>query len=481
MKSTDRIATIPNPTPLFFLVAATLTWFLLWKEDPDSIWLLALFILACIVLVPAGAYALAMRPEFAISLLFVAVAMPRWAVEIAGMKARPEHIICGILLLALPYWIKRRKQPLVWMTADYLLVAYLAMNFFSSIFMSIAPSQTIKWCLQQAIVVLPYLFLRVLVADLASFRRIFRIALVVGAAEAAFAILCFYSNLFFNTELGMEIGQYGPIPGTYGSQYEANLLGSYCGATSVLFLTIYLRQRKQIFLFGFTITFAAMAISLSRGALLATIIALGVVCFRGMRLQLFDKKILVKIAFMMLCVGITVLPALYGLWSERFSSVDISDISADDDTRVRVLTLGLASDGIIEHPILGNGTSSYQLQFSSGDLGGDENQAGWIGNTEMRVLYDTGTVGLLLFTAFLIYLLFTVRRQMKREPVAELEALTVAGLVYCVSFQFTEGTLLAFFWIHVGFLAAGLAVFQGFRKAEIPGEGAAAAFFSGSF
>jgi hypothetical protein len=157
MKSTDRIATIPNPTPLFFLVAATLTWFLLWKEDPDSIWLLALFVLACSVLVPASVYALAMRPEFAISLLFVAVAMPRWAMEIAGLKARPEHIVCGLLLLALPYWIKRRKDPLVWMTADYLLLAYLAMNFFSSIFMSMAPSQTIKWCVQQTIVVLPYL------------------------------------------------------------------------------------------------------------------------------------------------------------------------------------------------------------------------------------------------------------------------------------------------------------------------------------
>jgi len=290
----------------------------------------------------------------------------------------------------------------------------------------------------------------------------------MGAAEAMFAILCFYSNLFFGTELGMEIGQYGNIPGTYGTQYEANLLGSYCGAASVMFLTMYLQRRKRIFLFGFALTVAGMGISLSRGALLATVIALSAVCLRGMQLHLFNKKLLARVALAVMCVCIVIGPALYGLWSERFSTVDISDVSADDDTNVRMLTLGLAADGIMEHPILGSGTSSYQLQFSVADVGGGD-ESGWISNTEIRVLYDTGLVGLVLFTAFLGYLLAGMRKQIKREPIAELEALAVSGLVYCVSFQFTEGTLLAFTWVHLGLLAAGLAVFQGVRNAENTG------------
>ncbi len=468
MKISDHKITIPNPTPFFFLMAATMAWLIFWKDDPDSIWLLLLLVLAGAVLVPASALALALRPGIAIITLFVAVAMPRWPVGLAGLNARPEHLVCGVLLLALPYWIKRRKQPLVWMAADYLLLAYVVMNFFSSIFMSIAPQQTIKWCLQQAIVVLPYLLLRVLITDITSFRRIFNIALVMGAAEAMFAILCFYSNLFFGTELGMEIGQYGNIPGTYGTQYEANLLGSYCGAASVMFLTMYLQRRKRIFLFGFALTVAGMGISLSRGALLATVIALSAVCLRGMQLHLFNKKLLARVALAVMCVCIVIGPALYGLWSERFSTVDISDVSADDDTNVRMLTLGLAADGIMEHPILGSGTSSYQLQFSVADVGGGD-ESGWISNTEIRVLYDTGLVGLVLFTAFLGYLLAGMRKQIKREPIAELEALAVSGLVYCVSFQFTEGTLLAFTWVHLGLLAAGLAVFQGVRNAENTG------------
>jgi hypothetical protein len=466
MKSPVRSAPIPNPTPLLFLLAGTVAWFVLWKEDASSTGLLVVLFLACAIVVPASIYALAVRPMLAITVLLVAVAMPRMYVELSGMKARPEHIICGMLLFALPYWFKKKKHQFVWMTADYLLLAYLAVHFFSSTFTSIQPGQTIKWCVQQAIVVLPYLFLRLLVTDRSSFQRIFRIALIVGAAEAAFAILCFYSNLLFDTEVGMEIGQYGPIPGTYGTQLEANILGSYSGAASVMFLTMYLRQRRRIFLFGFALTFAGMAISLSRGALLATTVAMGVICLRGLQLRLFNRQVLVRIAFVMLLVGVTVAPALYGLWSERLSSVDVTDISADDDTRVRVLTAGLALDGIFDHPIVGNGTSSYQLQFSAADIGaGDE--AGWIGNTELRVLYDTGVLGLFFFTGFLVYLVLGVKRLLKREPVPELEALTIAGLLYCVSFQFTEGTLLAFCWVHLGLLAAGLAIFQGVRRAEI--------------
>ncbi len=468
MKISDHKVTIPNPTPFFFLMAATMAWLIFWKDDRDSIWLLLLLLLAGAVLVPASARVLALRPTVAIIVLCVAVAMPRWPVGLAGLNARPEHLVCGVLLLALPYWIKRRKQPLIWMAADYMLLAYIVMNFYSSIFMSIAPQQTMKWCLQQAIVVLPYLMLRVLITDPTSFRRVFHIVLVMGAAEAIFAMLCFYSNLFFGTELGMEIGQYGNIPGTFGTQYEANLLGSYCGAASAMLLTMYLQRRKRIFLFGFAVTVAGMAISLSRGALLATVIALSAVCLRGMQLHLFNKRVLARIALVVMCVCIIIVPALYGLWSERFSTVDISDVSADADTNVRVLTLGLAVDGIMEHPILGNGTSSYQLHFSSADIGaGDE--TGWIGNTEMRVLYDTGLVGFVFFVAFLGWLLAGVRKEIKREPVAELEALAVSGLVYCVSFQFTEGTLLAFPWVHLGLLAAGLAVFKGVRNSENSG------------
>src|SRR6202012_2000825 len=274
----------------------------------------------------------------------------------------------------------------------------------------------------------------------------------------------FYSNFFWGTEVGMEIGQYGDTPGTYGTQFEAHLLCSYGGAALVIFLTLYLRQRKRAFLYGFGLAAAGMAIRLLRGALLATLIAMSVVCFRGIRLRLFNTKILASLALVILAVAVVAAPAVFGLWSERFSTIEVGDVTADDDERIRVLTIGLALIGASDHLFFGNGTASYQLQFSGADIGFGDDAVGWVGNTEVRVLYDTGIIGLGVFLWFLGVLAAGVIKHLKSERFVELEGLTIAGLVYCVSFQFTEGTLLAFSSVHLGLIAAGLSVIQVSRK-----------------
>jgi hypothetical protein len=458
MKSISSHASIPNPTPLLFLMAGTVAWCLVWLEDPGSPWLMLVLLLGAFILVPAGVSVLVSRPSFAVIVLMVAVAMPRLFVQVSGLKARPEHVACGILLLALPFWLKQRPEPMKWFAPDYILAAYLGAHLFSSLVMSIAPAQTIKWASQQIIVVTAYFLLRVVIVDRVSFRRAFDIALVIGAVEALYGLLCFYSNLLFGTEFGMEIGQYGSIPGTYGTQFEANILGSYCGACSAMMLAMYLQEKRQRYLLGFAVTFAAMAISLSRGALLGSLLGLLVVIIR--RRKDIDRRRLEKLALAMLGISITVAPAVLGLWSERFSTVEISDIATDDTTRDRVITLGLAYEGIMEHPLMGNGTSSFQLQFSSADFGGDQDMPGWIANTEARILYDTGIVGFGLFLAFFVSLGRGVKRLLKTSPHPELEALAMSFVVYLVAFQFTEGTLLAFPWVHLGLIAACLAVFQ---------------------
>jgi O-antigen ligase len=220
---------------------------------------------------------------------------------------------------------------------------------------------------------------------------------------------------------------------------------------------MYLRQRKRRFLVGFAVTFAAMAISLSRGALLGSMVALLVIAYYNRKF--IDRESSGRLAMAMVAIALTVAPAVLGLWSERFSSVEISDISADVTTRDRVVTLGLAYEGISEHPLLGGGTSSYQLEFG-GDEFGQPGEAAWIANTEMRVLYDTGVLGLGLFIAFFVSLVIGVKRLLKKAPNLELQALTMAFVVYLISFQFTEGTMLAFSWVHLGLIAAGIAVFR---------------------
>src|SRR5438128_8021931 len=175
MKIGSSTESVPEPAPLLFLVPAI--GILLW---PDAFGTTAL-VLAGAMFVPLAVYWFSQNPVAAVIVLVVASAIPRLYVEIAGLKARPEHIIGGLLFCAMPFLLKKRQQSVRWMVVDYLLVAYIAINIISSAFMSVEPTQTIKWAMQQALVILPYFFLRVLISDRAGFQQAFRVLLIVGA------------------------------------------------------------------------------------------------------------------------------------------------------------------------------------------------------------------------------------------------------------------------------------------------------------
>jgi hypothetical protein len=458
MKIGSSTASIPNPTPLLFLIAATAI--LLW---PDASGVTA-FLVGAAVAVPIAVFWVSYSAVGAIVALIIGSAVPRLYVEIAGLKARPEHVICGILCISILFLRKKRSQPIQWIWPDYLLMAYAALNLFSSLFMSIEPRQTIKWALQQVLVILAYYFLRVLIQDRAGLRKAFMALLAVGVATVAYGIICFYSNLLFGTEFGMTIGQYGDNPAPYGLQYEANLLGSYSGSLCVMMLVMYLYDHRRRFLVGFALALAGMAISLSRGALGATFIGLLAVVIFSLKKKLLTRQLLLKIAQGTLCALLVVLPAVVPQYSERFNTMDIGEPAVDPNTLTRIVQVSSAFEEVLKHPMLGGGTSSFQLAFDWQSLGEEWEDQGWIGNTEMRVLHDTGAVGLVIFMAFLVSLYRRSRKVLKAESNPELVALLASALVYCISFQATEGTLLAFAWVHLGLIGCAISIFFASEK-----------------
>jgi len=452
MKIGSSTASIPNPTPLLFLITATVV--VLW---PDASGVTALLVAAAIA-VPIAVFWLSYSAVGAVVALIIASTAPRLFVEIGGLKARPEHFICGMLCISIFFFWKKRRQPVQWIWPDYLLIAYAAMNIFSSLFQSIEPRQTIKWALQQVLIILTYFFLRVLVQDRKDFRKAFMAMLVVGAVAVAYGIICFYSNLIFGTEFGMTIAQYGDLSAPYGLQYEANLLGSTSGALSVMMLVMYLYDRRRRFLVGFALAFAGMAISLSRGALGATLVGLAVVMIVGLRKGLLTRQVLANLAKATLCALLVVLPAVVPQYTERFTAMDIGEPAVDPNTLTRIVQMSSAFEEVLKHPMLGGGTSSFQLAFDWQALGEEWEDQGWIGNTEMRVLHDTGVVGLVIFIAFLVSLFRRSGKALKIKSNPELVALLASALVYCISFQATEGTLLAFPWVHLGLIGCAISV-----------------------
>jgi hypothetical protein len=430
----------------------------LWSGDAGAAapWLLSFLVLPVIGFI---VWLLAIRVEAALITLIGAAALSRYYVEIGGLKARPGHISIGLLCLAAPFLWKRLAKPATWIFPDYLLLGYIVANYASSLFMSVAPGQTAKWATQQTIVILAYFLLRIIAGQQKTFSLAIRILVGVGAIEAGYALICFFSNLLFNSEFGVEIGQYGTFPGTYGTTYEANLLGAFSAATFILSLTLYFKEKRGILLLASLLSYAGLLISLSRAAILASIAVLAILGYVGFRMKFIQWRTIRAVTTAIVAISLLLAPAVIPLYIERFSTVEISDVSADPDTALRFLTLATAADDILQHPILGNGTSSFQLLVSYRELGfTDVDMGTWIGNTEMRVIHDTGLLGFGLFVTFIASLGWAGWKLLHRQENNELLALLLSGVVYCITFQATEGTLLAFSWVHLGLIGCGISI-----------------------
>lgn len=444
----------PDPTPGLFLIAAasSLLYYL-----GGMTW--AAISLPCIVLLPTFVYVLSRNSTFALAAIIISSAIPRYSIGISGSTIRPEYIVTGLTCAAAIFIRRGSNEKPGWIFPDLLVVGFVAANVYSSLFQSIDPGQTFKWSLHQMLVVIPYFLIRIIADSRAALRRAVNILLVTGAIEGAYAVLCFYSNLIFGTTFGVEPGQYGNIPGIYGTQLEANILGSYSGACFIMMLVMYLHSRQRKYLWGMGCAYAGLIISLSRAAIGATALALFVFAIYSIKRNWLSRATIRRVAVPVLIVTLFIGASTIPMYMQRFSTLEVSDLSADDNTRVRLLTMGEATVDIAQHPILGSGTASFQLGFDYKDFGyGDVDVNGWIGNTELRILHDTGIIGLAVFAWFLIFVGVKGIRAAKLDPDPGLVGLLLSAVVYCISFQATEGSMMTFPWIHIGLVASFLSL-----------------------
>jgi len=133
-------------------------------------------------------------PYGALLTVVVASVTPRFFVELFGWKARPEHFAVVIISLAAFVWHFRSNREMRLEKLDYWVLAYIAMNYFSSAFGSSSPANTMRWALLSNLAVVPYFLIRLLVRDAETLRKAFQILLAVGIAESAYGILCYLSH-----------------------------------------------------------------------------------------------------------------------------------------------------------------------------------------------------------------------------------------------------------------------------------------------
>ncbi|HST79017.1 MAG TPA: O-antigen ligase family protein [Verrucomicrobiae bacterium] len=457
MESRSVIRDVPDPTPWLFALAAAVAcaiWFI--DRGPVQVVILALAVAPAVL---AFVYFLGANVYVGTVCLIAATATPRAAIAVSGVNVRPEQVLAGFLCLTLPWAWNAREGKIEWLRADWLLGSYMVINLVSSWFMSIDPKQTTRWALQQLLAIAPYFILRIVAGREETFRRAFRALLIIGAVEGLYATVAIFANKLFGAGFGLSTDQYEGMPAVYGTQFEPNILGSYCAACAVMMAVMYLKQKNRWYLIGYMLSFSGMAVSFARASVLAYMAVISLLLLGGLYKRWINWPTLRRLVLATAIVAVVLSPLLVASYVERFSTVQVTDVTADPNTFTRAVQLAIGAQQFLDHPILGNGTASFQLLFDWQSLGPDWEEQGWLGNTEVRVLHDTGIVGFGLFTGFLISLALAARKILRSMEAPELLALVAACGIYLITFQATEGTILGFSWVHLGLIGCGVAAY----------------------
>jgi O-antigen ligase len=433
-------------------VAALLILFRVAIEE-DLSWIRVVLIFTAVVSLAAIRW-----PLGALLLLIGMSAMPVYFVEIFGWKARPEHFAAGIVLAAVIIAFIIFKYRMRLESLDYWVLGYLVINFISSAFASAEPSSTLRWALQNSLAVLPYFLIRFLVRDSLMCRKAFRILLAVGLVESVYGISCYVSHQLYDTTAGVVAGAYlADVAAPYGSMYEPNLFGAYTACCAILCLANYLLGGHRLrYLICFLIASLAAVFSFSRAAQLALVITIAWVFWKTRHANKFDPR---KIAIFAFAIGLILVLAFSWIGDvmlERFTNLYYEGLT-EETTISRLFVFQQALMDIPGHLVFGNGTASFNLSFDWAKyMPAWAGEKTWIGNAPLRILHDTGLLGLATVLGFSASVWWKIRQSTRGPGTFDgmLIGLLAGVLLYCICFQSTDGTILAFFWVHLGLLAS---------------------------
>jgi O-antigen ligase len=432
-------------------VAVLVVCQLAWQEDIG--WIRAAAVALAVLIVGLMAW-----PYGILALLIGASAMPVFFVEVGGWNARPEHFAASFALVAVGIWLLAGKRPLKLNRLDYCILSFIAANFLSSAVGSSSPASTLKWALQNCLAVVFYFLIRVLIQDAKVLGRAFHIFLSVAVIESVYGIFCYLSHQLFDTSFGMSIGQYQDVAAPFGSMYEPNLFGAYTASAAVIFFSLYLFAGHRVRdLVCFLIAAIASFLSFSRANFVALLVV-GAYLFWKSHRQTEGKPLrkLLTVGLIAALILAVFLSPLGQIVRDRFMNLFYEGLT-EETTVTRAIVLQQALQEIPGHLLIGRGTASFNLTFDWATyMPAWAGEKTWIGNAPLRVLHDTGLLGLASIAAFFVIAWLKVRRAVKAP--SHKNSLVVAmwaGLtIYAISYQSTDGTILAFTWVQLGLLAS---------------------------
>lgn len=432
--------------------------------------------------------------EGCIALLIITTAANRFGLSVGGYNVRPETLAilvvgpCCLISLA-----RARSWPDL-TVADWLLLAWLLQNFVAS-FGALQPADSLKYSVLYALMATIYLAFPRLCDNLHRLRMALDCLLIVSVLVCIYAVITALAFHYVGLNLGIHMAPASGAPTIRGTLWEANILGSYLAAASLVFLSamhspVYVRPRLWLTV-GLVLTSCGLILSMARGAWLGFACALVfALVFIGKRRVLSRLAVVALLCALLiaLLVGATLrtptMPTASVTQptgipeSENKSPVapanpilgrlqSVLRLGTDASTFWRARLYAMALDHWRERFVLGWGPGGFRQAFPVIETVDPENI--WIASLFVRSLHDTGVLGLGLLVAFIATLAASAWKAWKSatEPVVRLclSSMLTCGVAFLVSFQVTDAVLLGYPWIYAGILAAGTAQSGGCRRA----------------
>lgn len=410
-------------------------------------------------------------PFSAVAVLVVAPLLTHYRIDIASVSVRPEHVAVLVVALLGGVQVFVQRGRLRWPASVWLALAWWAVNMVAGGFFSPLPSSGLQNGLRIGASVLVFVLMINLIPDRRQWWWAVWLFLAMGVAEAAFGV---FARVLYPTgvNLGVQVAWNFTEPIPYGTFEEGNLFGSHVASWALLLLMLVMvgravpswsAGRKAVLLLGLLVLLLGLYLSLSRAAWLmfAAGAALIWVFHRRDRWHQGNRLLLMAAAipFAVLLV-LEVAPHLPSSWpfAERIQS--FLSLASDATFSARLSDWSLALNDWRRQPLTGWGPGSFY------DLHGFlRARPAWISNLSVRLLHETGILGMVAFTTFVAALILpalrVVQRLSRMEDRSALLGLSIAYFVLLViAYQSTDGIWLAASWVNAGLIASGTYVLR---------------------
>jgi len=408
--------------------------------------------------------ALAVLPLMALfAVLVLATAGEGFSMQVAGMTFRPDMLVATVFAVRALTATPRVRSGAV----EAALVAFMALQVVTSGLHSVDPAASIRSAAMLGFGVLAFFGVRAALATRDRLLTAVRIALVVALAAAAAGIALLAASYVIGSTFGVtRLETLSGFPAITGFAYEHDVFGSSCAAVAIVFLALWREANpllsRQAAAVSFWICAGATLLSLARGAWLGLAAGLLVSWLAGgRRAQPMTGLVLTS----------AVVIALIGAGALAFSSQSVTDVGAGTASAVSTqaqqalnLRSSTGARRLVEWKTslaevrsslwFGLGTNSYGQRHFERTISGPK--PAFVGNWFVRILYDSGIVGLFLFLAFAVPIVWPDARLRNAKgdlaPIAR--ALTFGCTVLAVSYLATDALLLVWPWVLLGLTRA---------------------------